>query len=636
MVSEKVMFADFETTVTGENKEQKSTEVWAAAVVGLTFQATPLVFNSIDRFMSYIVNTNYNLSIYFHNLKFDGSFILDWLIKHKYKLAIDDWNGKWREDKYMSKGTFKCTITDRGQWYMVKVKFKNGKVVTFKDSLKLLPFSLREIGKAFKTKHQKLEMEYEGNMHAGGTITPEQMEYIKNDVLVLREAMKFMFDNGHDRLTIGACCKQEYLNIIGEDNAKKWFPSVADMEFDGVNVDSYIRKAYKGGWCYLRHGWEDCLYGNGWTADVNSLYPSMMLDKEYPVGEPTFWKGEIPDNLEGKAWFVRIKCSFKLKEGYLPMIQIKGDARYRSTEWLRTSEICFKGKYYNKIKTLDGDIVDNKVELTLTHMDYEMFMEHYEVSDLEVIDGCWFETETGEVLFGEYINKWANIKKTSTGAMRTLAKLFLNNLYGKFSSKADNTTKIPKLIDGVLHFEEMPDEDKNKTWYIPIGAYITSHARCFTIKAAMANYDNFVYADTDSIHCLGKPQEAKGIKIHPTEFSHWAMEATWDQAIFARQKTYIEHVIEEEMEGCEPYYNIKCAGMDARPKELLNANLSGKQIACKTPDEDKFMVTKLTLEDFKVGLRVPSSLQARHIEGGTLLVRDAYIMRPPTPLPSPV
>ena len=55
-----------------------------------------------------------------------------------------------------------------------------------------MPFRLEEIGKAFNTNHRKLDMEYEGYHYAGCEISKEEEDYIKNDVLVLKEALNIM------------------------------------------------------------------------------------------------------------------------------------------------------------------------------------------------------------------------------------------------------------------------------------------------------------------------------------------------------------------------------------------------------------------------------------------------------------
>lgn len=623
----RVFVADFETTVTGENKCQESTEVWATAMVEL-FDEEVNVRNDIRLFFTDLYALNQNAIVYFHNLKFDGSFIIDYLLRQGYTPALDKYTGKWTEDRYMSKKTFKTTISDKGVWYTVKIKTPFGQVVTFKDSLKLLPFSVAQIGKAFGTKHKKLSMDYVGNMKAGGSITPEQREYIQNDVLVVKEALEIMFNDGLDKLTIGACCKDRYKKTLMDKDFEDWFPKLSNLYIDpekyGVGTaDDYIRKSYKGGWCYLKRGCENKVYHNGITADVNSLYPSVMLDCDYPVGKPIFWKGDfIPDQAKGanKGYFVRVKTGFRLKKGFLPTIQIKGNWLYRSNEWLETSDI-FDPK--------TGQVMKNTPILTLTMMDWILLQKHYSLYDTEILDGCYFWTLPGDLLFGTYINEWAEVKKNNKGAKRTQAKLFLNNLYGKFSSRIDNSTKLPYMgDDGKVHFELIEDEDPDKAWYIPIGSYVTSHARNFTITAAQKNYDAFIYADTDSIHCQCRAEDLKGIKVHKVNFSCWDLEATWDVAIFVRQKTYIEHVIEEELEPVEhPFYNIKCAGMDKRPKQLLQANLQHEDIETKTPDEVAFMSKQLSITDFKVGLQVPGSLKPRRIPGGILLINDFYTMR---------
>lgn len=183
---ERVYMADFETTV---YEGQEKTEVWAAALVEL-YTEDVKIFHSIEEFFSYIVEMKQNIRLYFHNLRFDGSFILSYFMR-KYEQAFSDYDEKklifeFSPDRKMEKGSFKYTISDRGQWYCMLLRTERGFYVDIRDSLKLLPFSVQQIGKAFKTKHRKLDMEYEGYRYAGCEITPDEAEYIKNDVLQLR------------------------------------------------------------------------------------------------------------------------------------------------------------------------------------------------------------------------------------------------------------------------------------------------------------------------------------------------------------------------------------------------------------------------------------------------------------------
>lgn len=642
----KTFIADFETTV---YEGQTRTDVWSAALVEM-YTEDVQIFHSIKEFMDYVLNMGCHAVIYFHNLKFDGEFILWYLMNEtNYKEALD--GQEWLRDDKMPDHSYKYMISYMGQWYSLKVKTRK-KIIEFRDSLKLLPFSVAQIGKAFGTKHQKLTMEYEGLRYPGCEITEEEKEYIKNDVLVVKEALEFMYEAGHDKMTIGSCCMNEYKGHWAHRFYNILFPDLNDIEIDRVVYGSesaflYLHKSYHGGWCYVKPDKAGRVIRHGWTADVNSLYPSCMLGKggannKFPIGKPHFWSGNyIPDKVlnNGLYYFIRVRTRFYLRPGKLPTIQIKGSTFYKSTQWLTTSDYVDKnGDAWEYLRDRDGARREMIPTLTLTCTDYDLLREHYVLKDFEILDGCWFYTETG--LFDSYINKYKEIKMNSKGAMRTLAKLFLNNLYGKFAMNSNSSFKTAfKGENGGVGYH-IVDENKKKTGYIAVGSAITSYARAFTIRAAQANYDAFIYADTDSIHCEGEASEAKGITVHPTAFCCWKLETCWDFGLFIRQKTYIEHVIEEDQEPIErPWYNIKCAGMPESCKKIFMLSVNtdipiseeekskmSKAVRSFLFDEEGNRI-KREIEDFKPGLMVPGKLVPLHIPGGVLLHETEYTLR---------
>ena len=652
---------DFETTV---YDNQESTEVWASALVEL-YTENVIILHSIEETYEYFKSLDCNITMYYHNLKFDGAFWLSYLLVDLgFKQALVHNSDKeldvsWKYEKDMENHEIKFVVSDRGQWYQITFK-ENDHYFIIKDSLKLLPFSVKKIGKDFGTKHKKLEMEYKGYRYAGCDITEEEKKYIANDVLVVKEALENMFNDGHNRLTIGACCLSEFkeMHKYGDLNYMKYEDVYPDLEsiplseeYGSTNVDAYIRKSYKGGWCYLVKGKENKIKRNGLTGDVNSLYSSMMHSEsgnKYPIGKPKFWSGNyIPDLAlkEHTYYFVRIKTRFYLKDGFLPFIQIKGNPLYIGTEALESSDVydVKTGEYYTHyMNPFTHKMSDTRVELTLTQTDYELLKEHYELVDFEILDGCFFYTACG--LFDEYINKYKEMKLNSTGAKRAEAKLFLNNLYGKMASSSDSSFKVAYIKDdGVLAFIPIT-ERKKKTGYIAIGSAITSYARNFTIRAAQENFHGvnkrgFIYADTDSIHCDLNPEELIGVKIHDKNFCCWKLESTWDVGYFTRQKTYIEHVIEENLKPIEkPYFNIKCAGMSQKCKDLFELSMSNtlkKEDKIKyNKEEQDFLFNKetgepikRTITDFKNGLKIPGKLLPKRIKGGIILKDTYYEMR---------
>ena len=625
---------DFETTVF---PGQQTTEVWAAACVEL-FSDEVKIFHSIEEQLDYFRDLKSNIVVYYHNLKFDGNFWLSFLILNGYTQAyyqdgetIADFH--WLSPKDMKNNSFSYVISDMGQWYSILIK-TGSYFIEIRDSLKLLPFSVKRIGESFKTAHRKLDMEYEGFRYAGCEITEAERQYIANDVLVVKEALEIMFTEGHNKITIGSCCLSEYKASLGK-KYDEYFPYLYDYPvpdaFPDKNTAEWIRKAYRGGWCYVARGKEKKIYKNGITADVNSLYPSMMSSESgntYPIGEPTWWIGNyIPDEAKAptKYFFIRIKTSFHIKKDKLPFIQIKHSLLYDGTEMLETSDIYDRktGKYYSRHITLDGKEEIAYVILTMTMTDYALFIEHYD-AEIEILGGCYFNAAIG--IFDEYIEKYKTLKMNSTGARRELAKLFLNNLYGKMATNTVSNFKIAyKKENGVIGFFTCLANDK-KGGYIACGAAITSYARNFTIRAAQKNYygkekSGFIYADTDSIHCDLSEEQLRGIKIHDKDFCCWKIEAHWDLGYFVRQKTYVERTENE--------WNIKCAGMPDKCKKLLQKSLDGdtSDLDKYSEAEQEFLKVNRSIEDIDIGLCVPGKLLPKRIIGGVLLTETTYKMR---------
>ena len=627
------LVGDFETTVFyGQSK----TEVWASALVKMYTEDVKL-FTSIDETWDYMVSLNRDMIIYYHNLKFDGCFWLNFLLTNKkfFQAAQYDENGGvyFNENNEMYNHSLKYRISDMGQWYSITIK-ENNHIIELRDSYKLLPFSVEKIGKSFNTKHKKLDIEYEGERHAGGCLTENEKMYISNDVLVVKEGLEQLFDEGHTGLTIGSCCLKYFKHLITKDDYNSFFPDLYSYtlpEFSGAsNADEYIRRSYHGGWCYVARGKEKKIFKDGITLDVNSLYPSMMSSESgnfYPIGEPYY----LPISQEPKIdkdlyyYYIRIKTHFKLKKGYLPFIQIKRNFLYRQNECLETSFIYDKnGNEYRYYEDEHGEIHDTRAILTLSQTDYELLKEHYEIIDCEYLDLIYFHAMKG--IFDGYINHFKAIKTTSTGAKRELAKLFLNNLYGKMAASTESDFKEVFMDNGVLKFRSVAANDK-KPGYIAVGAAITSYARAFTVRAAQQNYygvdkRGFIYADTDSIHCDLSPEELKGVIIHDTNFNSWKIETQWTRGFFTRQKTYIE----ERKEGKEIVYDIKCAGMGCRCKELLALNFEGVKRG-KNDEENKFLSVSRDIDCFVEGLKIPGKLAAKRIVGGTVLCNTLFEIR---------
>lgn len=599
-IGEDVYAADFETTV---YENQTDTRVWSAAFVELFYESVTVLGN-IDDFLDYFIGLGHKSTVYFHNLKFDGNFLIyTLLVERGFKVSNKPLNK-------MSPNTFKCLISSKNRFYSITLKI-NDYTITFLDSVKLVPFSLRAAGKAFHTKHQKLDMEYKGYRYPNCPISPDEYAYIQNDVLCLKEILEVFYEENLTRMTIGSNCMHDFKKRWDKYEFSSMFPELKmhPCDFKGYdNWDDYVRRTYKGAWTFLlRPG----TWHNGATYDVNSLYPFSMHSCSgtyYPVGIPHSFIDDIPAICYKPdiVWFIHIRCRFKLKDKHLPTIQIKNSFLYNPREWLKTSDIYYKGNYYSEI-IKDGKRYTNKPDLYLTHWDYKLLLNHYDVSDLEIVDGCWFTGQLG--LFDEYINYWMDRKENAkTEVERTLAKLFLNNLYGKLATSDDSSYQVPFYDEenDCINYNLVEERDK-KTFSISCGSIVTARARYWTITHAQENYESFIYADTDSLHC-DNLEFVSGLEIHPTKLGAWKKESCWSSGIFIRPKTYAEFVrIGKKGEKVvNPRWQITCAGMPDRCKE-------------------HFLATR-PITDFKYGLKLKGKLVPKRIKGGVILVDSEYTL----------
>ena len=543
---------DFETTTIEDD-----CRVWASCLVDIETNEVIQLVNNIDDTMYLLKDLSEfkKIELYYHNLKFDGEFILSWLYKNGFTY-----------DECLSKArTFRTLITDSGIFYQMEIRFhknKNKKTITIRDSLKIIPLKVEQLPKAFGLSDVKGNIDYTKHRPIGYELDNNEKDYIIKDCQLVAQSLKYMFNQELTKMTIASNSLNHFKNTLGGNKEfRRLFPVLSKID------DDFLRKSYKGGYTYVDERRKNKLINKlGCTYDVNSLYPSQMhscSNNLLPYGMPIYYKGEYPQNNYYPLYIQRLKCKFKLKKDHVPTIQIKGNSRFvgRETEYLKNSGL-------------------ERVELVVTSIDLEIIKKHYDLYRVEYIDGYMFKGKKG--IFDNYINYWTDVKiqatKEGNNGLRTIAKLMLNSLYGKFATNPVNDLKIPTMQDNgiVTHmikatlkelkeiekqYEEIfikDDRDREVT-YTAMASFITAYARKVTLTAIQENYDNFCYADTDSIHLLG--DKAYNINIHDSELGAWKHECNWNCAKFIRAKTYFEDI--------DGNLDVKCAGMPDNVKEII-------------------------------------------------------------------
>ena len=579
--------ADFETSTPKWLERDGYSRVWAYAICEIGNPENFIYGNNIEDFFKWCFkDKRKNHTLYFHNLKFDGEYIFYYLLKNGYEVV--------QTKKDVRDKTFTCLISDTGQFYSIEIYETAGKYpnkVTIYDSLKILNFGVEQIAKDFSLPIGKLELDYDTYREVGHELTEHEIDYIRNDVEVMARALDIMFKENLTKMTIGSDALHNFKSMLSSFDL--YFPTLP------FEVDKSIRDSYKGGFTYLNPIYKEAdIKRDIIVLDSNSMHPSHMMNDWMPIGEPVYYYGKYEEDTLYPLFIQRLSCSFKIKEGKIPSIQLKHTLGYVPTEYLETT---------------NGDIVT----LTLTSVDYKLFFMHYDVSDITYHDGFKFKRLKG--IFTGYINYWINekieAKKNNNTALYRIAKLMLNSLYGKFGLNPRVRSKYPVLddIDDRVRYKLYPEEIRNSI-YCPVASFITAYSRydIVTSSQAIRDYslktyheDYYIYSDTDSIHmiALNEDELSKIIKMDDYELGYYKKESEAVRGIYIRQKCYMEI-------GSDGYINTTIAGLPKKLGKYVNPENFKKGFSIKASETDK-----------------EHKLAFKHVKGGVLLVDTDFTIK---------
>jgi hypothetical protein len=365
------------------------------------------------------------------------------------------------------------------------VKVINGRLSEFKigrarmrDSLNILPVGL--------AKFQKDDFEYWKMKADRRRFHWKEIEvYLKSDCVNLHNVVtRFIADYGLSLTLAGAAMKQwKKLGNKVSTTSEEFYNRYAPYYFGG-RVECFESGVFK----------EDFR-----IVDINSAYPSLMM-QDHPTGTKIIESRRIDEKTLFKS-FVTLEC---YSYGALPYRVASGKER-GNVEFPHRRDV-----YHCTGRELKGALETNTVK---------------NISIKKVI------TFQETVNFTEYIEKFFAIKlsceKSGDDIGRTMAKFFLNSLYGKFCANpnkyndfyiGDWGQKPPEgfgvgpLIEDVQFFSK-PIDDAQKTWYnVATGASITGGVRAF-LWESIQRVERPMYCDTDSIICKGVGDLALSDKI---------------------------------------------------------------------------------------------------------------------------
>lgn len=553
--SKALLVGDFETTT-----DPHDCRVWLWAVTDVMDSDAFDWGTDIDSFIKFLFDKN--CYMWFHNLAFDGSFIIDWLLR----------NGYTHVKESPRPGEFTTLISAMGKFYSIDVHWQKGCRTEMRDSVKKLPMAVSAVAKAFNLEEAKGIIDYAKPRAVGYRPDENELEYVRTDVVIVAKALKNQIVAGLTALTVGSDALREYKNIMGKTTFERLFPILpkeADMD---------IRKSYRGGFTYADPRYSKRKVSSGAVYDVNSLYPAVMYNEVLPYGEPMWFNGPPRTDVIEQGYplyILSVTMTAKLREHKIPCIQIKGYNIFSATEYQRH--------------------IEEPVTLVCTSVDWELWNDQYDIT-VHSYNGTWyFMGQTG--MFNAYIDKWSAIKANAEGGMRVIAKLQLNSLYGKFATNPNVTPKIPIMEHDRVRLV-LGDDEEREPVYTAMGAFITAYAREITIRAAQTHYFRFAYADTDSLHLIGT--DPVKLEVHSSNLGAWKHEYNFIEGFFMRAKGYTEN---HEICANNPNTSCKCKGG-------LETHIAGLP---------KGAADQVTFDDYKTGRVFGGKLSPKRVPGGIIL-----------------
>jgi len=451
-----------------------------------------------------------NYKIYFHNFsKFDGYF----LVKYLAKIGNCD------------------PIIHKGR--IISLNFNYNDInITFKDSYLLLPSSLRKLGKSFNVETLKGIFPYGlSNINYNGEVPEfkyfnninideynkykdsfinktwsfkvESKKYCELDCIslfqILTKFNKLIFDrfklNINKYPTLPSLSFAIFRSQYLEDNS---------IHMLSGDISNYIRQGYTGGACdmYIPKPINN---NKIYAYDVNSLYPFVMAENKLPIGNPTYFSGDITkiDKNAFGFFYCNITAPDNLKH-LIIQTHVKSSEGVRTIAPLGTwSDMVFSEEMYNAIK-----------------FGYKF----------EILWGYTFESD---YVFTKFVNDLYKIRLDypKSDPMNYIAKIILNSLYGRFGMddnfvisqimNKEDYDKFEKLdidnsIFDVIELDDnllvqaknpkveldtlLDNASETHNVNIAIAAAITAYARIHMSQFKNNNNFNLYYSDTDSAY----------------------------------------------------------------------------------------------------------------------------------------
>lgn len=579
-----IFFADFEclTKNSEDYKRIGHTDVylWYVKNMDNTFEKMGY---DLDSFIKWTNENGKSKLIYFHNLSYDGNFIIKWYLRNKpeqfsyfgHELKTSN---RW---EFFANGNKIYSIDVKNKKWKYdenKQKIKKKWTIYYRCTYNLLSSSIASLGKGFDIdKHDEttnIPNFYDlGGFNMDDKIKNIYEKYIKRDVEIARlsylnfkkvieeELASFCFSKKFNKtnvtlkntLTVGSLGYKMTKNYIYNEFGKKFLSGYS------IKKDDYIfaKNWFYGGWTQFNPDVQNKILDvNGCVVDINSSYPTQMT-KLLPYGNLTLEKPKSKYYLE--YYQVEIESAM-IKPEYQNLLILKkwnDDGLGRYVRYMDKGTLYYCKDEWEIIQKV-YDIEIKKITIWYAKADYLLkdFMQGiYNFKTTTKAQGHIAESNSYKILMNAIYGKqctrmqFDSIFYTTPKNKEVLLELAetgelleIEDEKGKLRSYeivGDSRKRIDKLGLVALRVREVAS-DRRKFTNILIGAQITSYARVQLWEAILkVGNKYFLYSDTDSI-IFNKPKKEieKILPCDKYKLGFWDVEAEISKGKILGAKRY--------------------------------------------------------------------------------------------------
>ena len=453
-------------------------------------------FTSLTTFLKHIVDKYPTWDFFAHfGGRFDHLFLFKEFIVNFYRLRHG--NAKvWEIEDMIPRGS---------GLYSFKVLHKpTDKWVRFFDSSAILPFGLRRLTENFKVEHPKQEIDYTKITK----VTPKLVRYLEYDCKGLYECIQKFYQ--------WPIIKKAGPAKSLASQSLKVLQTYLESPIYGFSqkLDRKIRPAYFGGRTEIFRLLFHSKKGERLNCyDVNSLYPYVMSENEYP--NEYLGKSHVYSKNDFGFWH----CQVDVPKGlYVPPLGIVHRGKFmfptgKFPAFITTPEVEYCRSLGCRVEVLHGHVFSN-----------------------------------GGKFFRPFIKALYRIReKSESGSVdNTLSKLLMNSSYGRFGLRFDReqfvidngalglrstVAPIEFTVDGVIYRLMIKEVDFDGFSNVAIAAYVTAYARIHMHKLLTACGADIYYTDTDSLFTTREIATSNSLGDVKFEYS-------CTSAVFLLPKTY--------------------------------------------------------------------------------------------------